>query len=87
MLEGGDWRIAIRVKSSTNPGGRDLGLQFQRGDLEKNFRILALVPHKDVMTVSQKALLMDSVYSSTISHIKCTWNRCPLLRGSAVYAY
>lgn len=70
MLEGCDWRFAIRVKSSTNPGGRDLGLQFQRGDLENNFIILELVPHKDAMTVSQKAL-MDSAYSSTISHIKC----------------
>lgn len=71
MLEGCDWRFAIRVKSSTNPGGRDLGLQFQRGDLEKNCTILELVPHKDSMTVSQKALLVDSAYSSTISHIKC----------------
>lgn len=34
MLEGCGSRLAIRAKSSTNPGGRGLGLRFQRVDLE-----------------------------------------------------
>lgn len=37
---GCDSRFSIRAKSSTNPGGRNLGLGIQIGDLENNFRTL-----------------------------------------------
>lgn len=39
MLEGCGSRLAIRAKSSTNPGGRGLGLRFQRVDLEEKHDI------------------------------------------------
>lgn len=49
MLEGCGSSLAIRAKSSTNLGGRGLGLQFQRVDLEEKHDVKF---HKNIQAAS-----------------------------------
>lgn len=56
-------RLAIRAKSSTNPGGRRLGLRFQRVDLEERheekFQKCRFLPcPKSIRGCTEKSLLI-----------------------------